>query len=57
MVAQASRAATQAQLQQYKMEAARELGISLNKGNLTRQQAGQLGGQIVKKMVAAYNKH
>jgi small acid-soluble spore protein D (minor alpha/beta-type SASP) len=52
----AARHATQQQLQQYKLEAARELGISLNNGTLTRKQAGQLGGQVVKKMVAAYER-
>ncbi|MDR2753548.1 MAG: alpha/beta-type small acid-soluble spore protein [Oscillospiraceae bacterium] len=51
----AARQATQTALKQYKMEAAKELGISLNDGKkLTRQQAGQIGGRVVKKMVAAY---
>jgi len=42
-------------MRQYKMEAAQELGISLDGSQkLTRRQAGQIGGQVVKKMVAAY---
>jgi len=44
-------------MQRYKMEAAQELGINLGgSGKLTRQQAGQIGGRVVKKMVAAYEK-
>jgi len=44
-------------MRQYKMEAAQELGINLNGSRkLTRQQAGQIGGRVVKKMVAAYEK-
>jgi hypothetical protein len=39
------------------MEAAQELGFQLGTGRLTRKQAGQIGGRVVKKMVAAYEKN
>ncbi|MDR1927349.1 MAG: alpha/beta-type small acid-soluble spore protein [Oscillospiraceae bacterium] len=42
-------------MRQYKMEAAKELGIN-TKESMTRKQAGQIGGQVVKKMVRAYEK-
>jgi len=41
-------------MNKYKMEAAQELGFSLGHGKLTRKQAGQLGGRVVRKMVEAY---
>ena len=44
-------------LQQFKMEAAREVGVSLksgDNGNLTSRQAGSVGGQMVKKMIESY---
>jgi len=57
VTALASQKASQAAMRQYKMEAAQELGINLNGSRkLTRQQAGQIGGRVVKKMVAAYEK-
>jgi len=56
VTAQAARHASQAAMQKYKMEAAQELGLTLGQGTLTRQQAGQIGGRVVKKMVAAYEK-
>ena len=44
-------------LNQFKMEAANEVGVTLNQGyngNLTSKQAGSIGGQMVKKMVEKY---
>ena len=44
-------------LDRFKMEAASDVGVSLNQGgNLTSQQAGSVGGQMVKKMVQNYKK-
>ena len=46
-----------AALEQFKMEAANEVGVTLNKGyngDLTSRQAGSIGGQMVKKMVESY---
>ena len=43
-----------AALNQYKMEAANEVGVSLNNGyngDLTARQAGSIGGQMVKNMI------
>jgi hypothetical protein len=40
-------------LNRFKMEAANEVGVTLNQGyngNLTSKQAGSVGGQMVKKM-------
>ena len=40
-------------LEQFKMQAANEVGVTLNQGyngNLTSRQAGSIGGQMVKKM-------
>jgi len=57
VTSQAAQKTSQAALNQYKMEAAQELGIDLDgERKLTRQQAGQIGGRVVKKMVAAYEK-
>ena len=42
-----------AALEQFKMESANEVGVTLNKGyngDLTSRQAGSIGGQMVKKM-------
>ena len=43
-----------AALDQFKMQAASEVGVTLNQngynGNLTSKQAGSIGGQMVKKM-------
>ncbi len=42
-------------LNRFKMEAASEVGVSLKQGyngDLTAQQAGSIGGQMVKKMIA-----
>ena len=45
-------------LEQFKMEAANEVGVNLNNGgyngDLTARQAGSIGGQMVKKMVESY---
>ncbi|MBO4213144.1 MAG: alpha/beta-type small acid-soluble spore protein [Clostridia bacterium] len=46
-------------LEQFKMEAANEVGVTLNQGyngDLTSRQAGSIGGQMVKKMVEKYEK-
>ena len=48
-----------AALDQFKMEAANEVGVTLNKGyngDLTSRQAGSIGGQMVKKMVEKYER-
>ena len=44
-------------MEQFKMEAANEVGVSLKQGyngDLTAKQAGSIGGQMVKKMIKAY---
>lgn len=44
-------------LNRFKMESASEVGVSLKKGyngDLTSKQAGSIGGQMVKKMIQAY---
>ena len=44
-------------LEQFKMEAANEVGVNLTQGyngDLTARQAGSIGGQMVKKMVESY---
>jgi hypothetical protein len=44
-------------LNQFKMEAASEVGVNLNQGyngDLTSRQAGSIGGQMVKKMIEKY---
>ena len=41
----------------FKMEAANEVGVNLKQGyngDLTSRQAGSVGGQMVKKMIEAY---
>ncbi len=46
-----------AALDQFKMEAASEVGVTLNQGyngDLTARQAGSIGGQMVKKMIEKY---
>ena len=48
---------TKKALEQFKMEAANEVGVNLNQGyngDLTSRQAGSIGGQMVKKMVEKY---
>jgi Small, acid-soluble spore proteins, alpha/beta type. len=44
-------------LNRFKMEAANEVGVNLKNGyngDLTSREAGSVGGQMVKKMVEAY---
>mgnify|MGYP000481157070 CR=1 FL=1 len=44
-------------LDRFKMEAASEVGVNLKNGyngDLTSKQAGSVGGQMVKKMIQAY---
>ncbi|NLX03286.1 MAG: alpha/beta-type small acid-soluble spore protein [Syntrophomonadaceae bacterium] len=46
-----------AAMDQFKMEAAQEVGVSLKQGyngDLTSKQAGSIGGQMVKKMIYDY---
>ncbi len=46
-----------AALDKFKMEAANEVGVTLKEGyngDITSKQAGSVGGQMVKKMVEAY---
>ena len=44
-------------MDRFKMEAATEVGVNLKQGyngDLTSRQAGSIGGQMVKKMIQAY---
>ena len=44
-------------MDKFKMEAASEVGVNLKNGyngDLTSRQAGSVGGQMVKKMIQAY---
>ena len=44
-------------LNRFKMESASEVGVNLKQGyngDLTSKQAGSVGGQMVKKMIKAY---
>ncbi len=44
-------------MDRFKMEAASEVGVNLKQGyngDLTSRQAGSVGGQMVKKMIEAY---
>ena len=44
-------------MDRFKMEAASEVGVTLNQGyngHLTSREAGSIGGQMVKKMVESY---
>ncbi len=46
-------------MNQFKMEAANEVGVNLKNGyngHLTSREAGSIGGQMVKKMVEAYER-
>ncbi len=46
-----------AAMDQFKMEAANEVGVNLSNGyngDLTSRQAGSVGGQMVKKMIEKY---
>ena len=47
-------------MDQFKMEAANEVGVNLKQGyngNLTSREAGSVGGQMVKKMIESYEKN
>ncbi|GAA0115822.1 MULTISPECIES: alpha/beta-type small acid-soluble spore protein [Clostridium] len=47
-------------LNNFKMEAAKEVGVNLKNGyngDLTSKEAGSVGGQMVKKMVESYEKN
>ena len=44
-------------MNKFKMEAANEVGVNLKQGyngDITARQAGSVGGQMVKKMIEAY---
>ena len=44
-------------MDKFKMEAAQQVGVNLKKGyngDLTSREAGSVGGQMVKKMIEAY---
>ena len=44
-------------MEQFKMQAANEVGVNLKQGyngDLTSREAGSVGGQMVKKMIEAY---
>jgi small acid-soluble spore protein D (minor alpha/beta-type SASP) len=47
-----------AAMDKFKMQAASEVGVTLNQngynGELTSKQAGSIGGQMVKKMIESY---
>ena len=46
-------------LDKFKMEAASEVGVNLKEGyngDLTSSEAGSVGGQMVKKLIEAYDK-
>ena len=47
-------------LNRFKMEAANEVGVTLNNGyngDLTARQAGSIGGMMVKKMIESYEQN
>lgn len=49
-----------AAMDQFKMEAAAEVGVNLKdgyNGELTSRQAGSIGGQMVKKMIETYEQN
>jgi small acid-soluble spore protein D (minor alpha/beta-type SASP) len=44
-------------MEKFKMEAASQVGVTLNQGyngDISARQAGSIGGQMVKKMIEAY---
>ena len=48
-----------AAMDKFKMEAASEVGVNLKEGyngDLTSREAGSVGGQMVKKMIEAYER-
>ena len=47
-------------MDKFKMEAAQEVGVDLKQGyngHLTSREAGSVGGQMVKKMIEAYERN
>ena len=49
-----------AAMDEFKMEAANEVGVNLKdgyNGDLTSREAGSVGGQMVKKMIESYEKN
>ena len=47
-------------MEQFKMQAANEVGVNLTNGyngHLTSREAGSVGGQMVKKMIEAYEQN
>ena len=47
-------------MEQFKMQAASEVGVPLKQGyngDLTARQAGSIGGQMVKKMIESYERN
>ena len=47
-------------MEQFKMEAANEVGVNLSNGyngELTSREAGSVGGQMVKKMIESYEQN
>ena len=49
-----------AAMDKFKMEAANEVGVNLKEGyngHLTSREAGSVGGQMVKKMIQAYEQN
>lgn len=49
-----------AAMNKFKMEAASEVGVNLKQGyngDLTSREAGSVGGQMVKKMIQAYEQN
>ena len=47
-------------MNQFKMQAANEVGVNLKNGyngDLTSREAGSVGGQMVKKMIEAYEQN
>ena len=47
-------------MNQFKMQAAQEVGVNLQNGyngHLTSREAGSVGGQMVKKMIEAYEQN
>ena len=49
-----------AALNQFKMESAKEVGVNLKNGyngDLTSREAGSIGGNMVKKMIQAYEQN
>jgi small acid-soluble spore protein D (minor alpha/beta-type SASP) len=51
---------SKAAMDQFKMQAAGEVGVNLKKGyngDLTSREAGSVGGQMVKRMIESYEKN